>query len=108
MIVFIWQIIIDLSNAKEESEFSLLKSPEDRWRFLFEHGFHFVILDDETHSQTIEKLDLTHIPDWLNTTIILQEGSNTLLSLESRDPSRQSMYSCQRMDYPAWEVSLAQ
>ena len=97
-----------VSNTGEGEKFSLLNSPEDRWEFLFENGFRFVILDEETHLKTIEALDLTRVPDWINVNLIIQEGNNTLLSLESRDPSRQSMYSCQQKDYPAWEVSLSQ
>ena len=92
----------------EREQFSSLNSPEDRWRFLFEHGFRFVILDQETHSQTIEALDLTRVPDWLNVTVVAQEGANILLSLKSRDPSRHSMYFCQQKSYPAWEVSPSQ
>jgi hypothetical protein len=97
-----------VSHGEDIGNFSLLNTPEDRWKFLFEHGFRFVVLDETTQSQTIKALDLTRIPDWLNVTVEKQEGANTLLSLESHDPARQPMYSCQQADYPAWEVSHSQ
>jgi len=97
-----------VSSTDDTSDFSLLTSPEDRWYFLFEHGFRFVVFDEETHSQTIEALDLARAPDWLNVTIVVQEGNLTLLSLDASDTTKQSTYSCQQKDYPAWEVSLSQ
>ncbi len=93
-----------VSTTKEREEFSLLDSPEARWHFIFEHGFHFVMMDETTHSATIEALDLTRVPDWLNVTVVVEEGPNTLLFIESLDPSKHARYACQQKEFPAWGI----
>jgi hypothetical protein len=78
---------------------------EERWTYLFEHGFRYIMVEKDVFSETeTGLLDPAQVPDWLNLSMPIDKDRLSLFRLESKDPSRKPRSVCRQDHPPAWDV----
>ncbi len=93
-----------VSGSDEQRAMSSLQTPEARWTYLYERGFHHLIIDERTHEATAALLDVAQVPAWLAVIPLFDENEYAVFRLESNDPSRQPRMICRQVNPPAWDV----
>lgn len=94
-----------VSNTDEQASALQPQTPEARWSYLFERGFHYLVTDKETHEPTVEAFDPARVPDWLKVTRLWSDDRYTVYRLETTDLSRRPSLSCVQIHPPAWELN---
>jgi len=93
-----------ISNTNEMELFSSLKTEDERWTFLYEHGFRYLLLNSASHDTIINSLNVNHTPAWLSVTMLEQSNNYSLFRIELLDGSVRPLNSCQQVNFPAWDV----
>ena len=87
-----------------------LLTPEARWAYLIEQGYHYLIIDQLTHGWLIDQLALTEPPDWLDLELLydgqLDVDDNPFLAyrISSTDSSHQAQIACTQIDSSRWQA----
>ena len=82
-----------------------MQTNEERWTYLFEHGFRYILADKDVFAVTeTGLLDIAQVPDWLNLSMPIDKDRLSLFRLEAKDPSRKPRSVCRQDRPPAWDV----
>jgi hypothetical protein len=95
-----------ISGTNELLTLYNLQTPEERWTYLYERGFRYLIIDERTHASLADLLDVGQVPAWLVVVPLFDENEYVVFRLESPDPSHQPLMTCRQVNPPAWDVVL--
>ncbi len=101
-----------LQCLPSESEWQTLlqqKTPSDAWRYLFNRGIKFVVLDAQTHAPFIKLLGIKGpgapgAPAWLEVERVSRQGRWSVYRLAARQPGRKPAFVCGQPRPPAWRA----
>jgi hypothetical protein len=97
--------IIQCVNSTEETEaLDAIAEAEEAWSYLHEHGYRYVVIDEITHGNAFDLLEIDRIPEWMNVETVFEDWPFVAYRIESTDPSSSPTYICSQVDPPAWEV----
>lgn len=97
-----------LLSADEIRAYHSLSRDEDRWAFIFDHGFRYLVVFDNS-GRFLEQItlpDYTNKPHWLS---VKQEflGGTQVLVLDSRQGARETGSVCRELEANRWSVVSA-
>jgi hypothetical protein len=93
-------------TSEEIENYSSLQTDEERWDFIYSHGFHYLIAFDNPPGIVYRFIPLPSlgiVPDWLSITY-MQGGNNPILRLESRDSNHSVSVVCRQQDPYIWKL----
>jgi hypothetical protein len=96
----------DLLQCVGDADGTLASLPtsRERWGYLFDRGFSYVMIDSTTHQAAADLLDPADVPPWLRVTLLFEEEQYTVIRLESTDSDRRPSTCCRQEHPPAWNV----
>lgn len=94
-----------LSSNAEYAEF-LGTSPDQKWVFMYERGFHYLFLDKTTFGTMMESLDIENPPNWVRPKLLYSSGDNSIAVYHLRyvAPPANRVFECSQIVPPAWNV----
>ncbi len=95
-----------LSSTREMQKFDDLTISDEKWRFLYEHGFTYLFVDKTTYGSVIDSLTLENPPKWVNAKLLYSNHNELILAykLKYTNPPNLQKYSCRQLNAPAWDV----
>ncbi|HEY69743.1 MAG TPA: hypothetical protein G4O08_04070, partial [Anaerolineae bacterium] len=97
-------IIQCLNSTQETEELAAIATPDLAWSYLFEHGVHYVVIDEITHGDLFELLDPDQKPEWMEVATVFKEWPFVAYRMDSIDPSMSPNLICSQVDPPSWQV----
>jgi hypothetical protein len=79
--------------------------PQERWAYLYQQGFRFLIFDTLTHRTYADALRPEDVPDWLEVVRLFEKDSFLAYRLDSKDPAQQPKVSCQPVTDRIWQAA---
>ncbi len=96
--------LIQCTDGYDEfSAYLGLDEVEQRWNFIYNRGFRYIIYDSRIESTT-RTLNIDGKPEWLTITEIV-DSTYRLLKLESQDPARSPGTVCAQVNPFVWKVT---
>ena len=83
---------------------SSLKTPWERWEYLFSHGFKYLVIQRSSHKSMLQSFDLDMAPSWLQVRQIYDDQETAIYSLYSDDPKHSPRLVCRQVHRPGWDV----
>jgi hypothetical protein len=83
---------------------SSLKTPWERWEYLFSHGFKYLVIQRSSHKSMLQSFDLDMAPSWLQVRQIYDDQETAIYSLYSDDPKHSPRLVCRQVRRPGWDV----
>ena len=98
--------LIQCLSNNEESNLSAVRTPEEGWAYLYQHGFRFLLVDRITYGTVINALNLPDPPGWLELELLYTNENETINAYQINwiDPPTQISETCQQVDPPAWDI----
>lgn len=81
-----------------------LKTPRERWEYLFSCGFNYLVVQRSTHKSMLQSFSLEMMPSWLEVRQIYDDRETVIYSLHSNDSERRPRLVCKQVNRPAWDV----
>jgi hypothetical protein len=98
-----------VENQREEENFSRLATVDERWTYLYQHGFHYLLTETATHGAQIDGLNLANPPSWIKLHLLFgADGTLKVYRVETANPPVRQLEACRQVSPPAWDVSSHQ
>jgi hypothetical protein len=83
---------------------SSLKTPWERWEYLFSHGFNYLVIQRSSHKSMLQSFDPDMAPSWLQVRQIYDDQETAIYSLDSHDSKHSPRLVCRQVHSPGWDV----
>ncbi len=95
-----------VSYTHEMVEFNDLPTSNQKWQFLYEHGFSYLFVDKTMFGPAFDSLALESHPEWVKVKLLYSNDQENILAykLNYIDPPDLQKYSCQQLHAPAWDI----
>lgn len=93
------------SNQQEAGEFLQRSTMDERWDYLYQQGFRYLLADASTHRAEIDSLNLASPPPWIKPRLLFEiNGTILVYKLEAVNPPVQEIKACRQINPPAWDL----
>lgn len=96
--------LLQCMSGRADQGWSLLKTPWERWEYLFGHGLKYLLVQRSSHKSMLQSFDPDLAPPWLEVRQIYDDRETVIYSLHSNDSERRPRLSCKQVHMPAWDV----
>lgn len=99
----------DLLQCMSNAEDAIPEASRDKfWLALYEKGFSFLFIDTSTHGAILKRLDLQHLPRWVELTPLYEQDPLYTYRIQFKaPPSNVTPLACWRTpSSPAWEITF--
>ena len=96
--------LLQCMSGCADEDLSLLKTPWERWEYLFDHGFKYLVIQRSSHQSMLRSFDPDMVPSWLQVRQIYDDQETAVYSLYSDDPKHQPRLVCMQVRRPGWDV----
>jgi hypothetical protein len=96
-----------ISTGHEAAKHAEIQSPIERWSYLYDRGFSYVIIRGNPYvkdPRADELFALDQKPAWLDIVEVLDENGLRVYQLISRDPARRPQFTTRQIQPPAWDI----
>lgn len=96
-----------LSTASELERHAALHYSKDRWAYLFDRGFSYVMIRGNPYIRNAETENLFRDddkPEWLNIRESLNQDGLRLFHISAKDPRHRAAFALKQIHPPAWDI----
>lgn len=96
-----------IAMGHEAAEYVRLQSAIERWGYLYDRGFSYVIIRGNPYvkdPRADELFALDQKPAWLDIVEVLNENGLRVYQLVSCDPARKPQFTTRQIQPPAWDI----
>jgi len=96
-----------IARGDEAAKYVGLQSTIERWGYLYDRGFSYVMIRGNPHvrdTRADELFALDQKPAWLDIVEVLNENGLKVYQLVSRDPARKPLFTTRQIKPPAWDI----
>jgi hypothetical protein len=95
--------LLQCMNSSAETEVYNLSSPQ-AWKYLYDHGFRYVLVHEMSHERVEQALDLDNVPEWMNVVTLYDAYHFYVFRLDVANPPTEPSLTCQQVNPPVWTV----
>lgn len=92
-------------DKRDAAAVSNLVEGQSRWETLYTRGFHYVVIDKETHLKVFKTLMDSPMPSWLEVSEMIKTDGLSVYALKPREGGHRAEWSCSQIAPPAWDVT---
>ena len=95
--------LLQCMNSSAETKVYNLSSPQS-WKYLYDHGFRYVLVHEILHERVEQALDLDNVPEWMDVVTLYDTYNFYVFRLDVANPPGEPSLSCQQIKPPVWTV----